>query len=1070
MGHLNDRQAVRDGGRFLIVGSCFFLSGFAALLYQVVWQRQFCVVFGTSELAIAAVLASYMAGLAIGAAIAGHWLSRIKRPLELYAALEFAIGICALLVPYVLQTVQRIYIEYAGNQPQPPDANGSIQTLCYTLGSLVVLVVPTALMGATLPLLTQYAIRTRAEIGNRVAALYAINTFGAVVGTIAAAFAIIPWLGLLWTTYFGVAVNFVVALLSIQLARTQRGAAVNDSTLAVDDPTRPEVSSIDDNMPAKSLLLPLMAISGFASFTYEVLWTRLLGHIVGGSNYSFAIMLASFLSGIAIGSSIAAKFAATQRTAIRAFAAAQVGTAILAIGFYASLPWITETASELHGEAVYVSLRAIVLAALTMLPTTLCIGATFPLAVRILSDDAAMASRIAGRVYAWNTVGCILGALGAALWIIPRFEFHGTVVLAVGLNLVCAAAAGILARDFAGRLQAAFSVCIAIFLFVFPPGRPDAVLRASPFADSDRLGPLVYSSVGQSASVVVLDLADRVELRTNGMPEARISRIGSAPLYLQTRLFTMLPWFSRPDARTALYVGLGGGSMIEDLPPTLEKVDVIELESDVVTANRAIGPQREVDPLQDPRVRIVTNDARSALALTNARYDFIISQPSHPWTGGAAHLFTREFLELSRQHLTPSGMYVQWIGLQTVDAENFQRFAATLAEVFPHVKIYTMQSALIFLASGEPFCPERELAALLSDPVTREFCWSVRIYEIEDLLARLAVDAASMQQLCAGIPPITDDHNPFGSIQPAGLAHTLTSKDFDELLENRGVSALADQHAPVYQEIQHPIDRAQLARNLARRRSMALAAIVAESASSPVERYHAHALLMLMQGRDREADQVFEAILEVDPDHQPANFALVAAELESLAHGKAPAKVRDRAARLKNSAHAVVTGTKFRMHSKFEHLQALDDQLAAAEPDDLWFNYAVELRAVWRLEKQVTIQERQRLAREAIVLVDRAINVAPSRILLEYRARAAAIAGMPAELIGSAEAIAADLEAEMQRFPERRSSIAMGGSLLESLKALNLSDSSLSERAQAVRKRIEYLVARVSTVRRPTLR
>ena len=221
---------------FAGVIACFFLSGLAALLYQTAWLRQFSLVFGTSELAVATVLAAYMGGLALGSAIAGRYAGRVTRPVLVYGILEAGIALSALAVPLLLLAARGLYAAMLGDQPAPPDSATIGQPIFYLLVAFVVLAIPTGFMGATLPLLIRYAVRTDAEVGPRVALLYAINTAGAVVGTVIAAFVLLPALGLNRTVWVGVAVNVLVFFIAAALARNRRDSAASDETIAAAAP------------------------------------------------------------------------------------------------------------------------------------------------------------------------------------------------------------------------------------------------------------------------------------------------------------------------------------------------------------------------------------------------------------------------------------------------------------------------------------------------------------------------------------------------------------------------------------------------------------------------------------------------------------------------------------------------------------------------------------------------------------------------------------------------------------------------------------------------------------------
>jgi spermidine synthase len=331
---------------FIGVSLCFLLSGFAALLYQTAWMRQLSTVFGTSELAVATILAAYMAGLALGAALAARVMHRIRRPILVYGILEATIAISAIAVPFLLQLAGFVYAEMFGGLPQPPDASGLGQSMFYLSVTFIVLAVPTACMGATLPMVTRYAVHKDEEVGPRVGLLYSINTAGAIAGTLAAAFLLLPALGLWGTILVGAVVNLLVFGIAALLAK--RGG--------IESATPGGPKSTFGWRPA-SWILPLMLLSGVVTFSYEVLWTRLLSHILGGSVVAFATMLASFLSGIAIGSAVASRIAKTRAGAQVGFIISEIGIAGTCIAIYLTLDrYVPETAGLLGNVPVAIAL------------------------------------------------------------------------------------------------------------------------------------------------------------------------------------------------------------------------------------------------------------------------------------------------------------------------------------------------------------------------------------------------------------------------------------------------------------------------------------------------------------------------------------------------------------------------------------------------------------------------------------------------------------------------------------------------------------------------------------------
>ena len=577
----------------LALAACFFLSGFAALLYQAAWLKKLGVVFGTSHIAVATVLAAYMAGLALGAALAARFAPAVRRPVLMYGVLEGFIGITALLVPVLLGVAQLVFIALFGGQPEPVSDTGAGQTLYYLAGTFLILALPTAAMGATLPLLAKYAVSADSQIGPRVGFLYGINTLGAVFGALASGFMLLPYLGLFGTLAAGAGVNLAVFFIAVYLARlvaSQPGAGTDfKSVPGSEEGVAPQIRY--------HWIMPVMLVSGMVSFTLEVLWTRLLSHLFGGTIYAFSIVLACFLTGIALGGLVAGRLAQERGRAQVLFVAAQALIAVFSwLSYTVICTWLPE-GSTLAGNALY--------AFLVIAPATLFIGATFPLAVRIGAQTAEQAAGVAGRIYTWNTVGAISGALLTGFFILPALGFGQTLQLAMLVSI--ALAAGIAAtlqpqRKWAVPGAAAMAL---LTLFALRFERPDELIYAQ-IPDDKVQGAEYYYGVGRSATILMGDLDGFFHLSSNGLSESAIARRGTAPVNNSQKWLSGLTTLARPDARSMLVIGFGGGVALEGVPPHVTDLDVVELEPKVISANRAVSDERGHDPLSDPRLNLVS--------------------------------------------------------------------------------------------------------------------------------------------------------------------------------------------------------------------------------------------------------------------------------------------------------------------------------------------------------------------------------------------------------------------------------------------------------------------------------
>ncbi|HEX6397326.1 MAG TPA: fused MFS/spermidine synthase, partial [Steroidobacteraceae bacterium] len=566
-------------GTLLLLCGCFVLSGIAALTYQIAWTRQFAIVFGTSELAVATVLAAYMGGLAAGAWLAERFLPRVTRPVMTYALLELGIAASALFaVPFLLWLANRGLVALFGGQPAPPDSDHAATTVFYLVSAFVALALPTTLMGATLPMLARYAVASEAQIGRRIGLLYAMNTAGAVFGALLTAFFLLPEFGLSHTIWCGAALNALVFLLAAALAQRIAGKR-RDKHYTGDATSVPRLvrSPTFDQFPGPGWVLPLMLLAGAVAFFQEVLWTRMLAHVVGSSIHAFGVMVASFLTGIALGGVIGAMLARTRETAVHALGAALIFAAAAAAVAYLQLDRLVPGVGGLMQNVrdfgfVHVPWNA-VFSGLLLLPMTIAIGMTYPLAVRILARDADDAAPASARVYAWNTVGAIVGSLAAGFLLIPALKYEGAIRAAVYASAVLGVAAfWVLApvnRIVAGAVGAA-ALLACVF---FAPPAPMPLLRTSPL-NIDNTGRVLYYDVGRSASVVVLAQDGSLALRTNGLPEALMDSPGAVPRFSGEYWLSPLAVIARPQARDMLIVGYGGGVVIEGVPPSIEHIDV----------------------------------------------------------------------------------------------------------------------------------------------------------------------------------------------------------------------------------------------------------------------------------------------------------------------------------------------------------------------------------------------------------------------------------------------------------------------------------------------------------------
>jgi predicted membrane-bound spermidine synthase len=941
-----------------------------------------------------------------------------------YALLEIGIAVSAIVaVPALLWLANVTLQALFGNQPAPPDGDHAGTTLFYLLSAFVALAMPTTLMGATLPMLARYAVSEESQIGRRIGLLYAMNTAGAVLGALITAFLLLPELGLTRTIWVAATLNGIVFILAVALARrvSPKPAAKGYSlggeewvpgslqppppAPAAPPPRRPR-TPVWTTRPGTGWVLPLMFLAGAVAFFQEVLWTRMLSHVVGSSIYAFGVMVASFLSGIALGGGVGAAVARTRERAAHALALALIIAAAAAGAAYLSLENLLPSQGGLLQNVRPVlgfsmPLNAL-FSGLLLLPMTLAIGMTYPLAVRVLARDADDAAPASARVYAWNTVGAILGSLAAGFVVIPAVEYEGAIRVAV----LASAALGIVAFwalvPPAGK-PARFAVASLCVLATaggawFRPQPPLKLLVTSPLDVGDS-GRVIHYDVGRSASVIVLTRDGGLTLRTNGLPEANMDAPGTAPRFHGELWLSPLAVLARPDARDVLVVGYGGGVVIETMPPSVQRVDVIELEPEVIEANRATAHLRKRNPFNDPRVNIVINDARGALRLTSRRYDALISQPSHPWTAGASHLYTREFVALAHDHLNPGGVFVQWMNVNFMDEALMRSLAATLLSVFDELRVYRPDpTTVMFLASDSPLSIEQRLAdtglPLRSAPLHYA---RFSINTAEDLASALVLDTDGARKLAFGAPLITDDDNRIATSNVFEKARGMTGDAAGRLLAAHDPMQRAD--SIVYRRLHESLSFPYLARrngvfvvfdHSQADRLARMSQILGQNADGE----YARAFYYRATRQVTRSQELLRLAIDDYPQAEALRLEFLRGWLPALANGSAPPEIADLARELSPLPAAVLAAARHAVKNEWEQLALADARLAEIPWTHEWHTEATELRVLWRL--RVTSPEARRgYADEAVGLLDRLAVMNPTLNLHGLRARAGLAANRP---------------------------------------------------------------------------
>jgi spermidine synthase len=809
--------------RLLRVALLLFGSGMTALIYQVAWMRELRLVFGVSTAASAAVLAIFMGGLGVGGWILGRRADAAAQPLAFYGRLELAVALSAALTPLWIFLVRLSYIAVGGTL-RLGLAGGTIARLLF---SAVVLSVPTVLMGGTLPAATR-AVETDDDTRRRfLALLYGANTLGAVVGAVLSTFLFVEMFGTRMTLWLACGVNALVGLAAVRLARSPVPAPVPVTAQAQagekldrrekrrekarhrEEPGSPEQPvSPEGALPARGFVLASAGIVGFAFFLMELVWYRMLAPLLGGSTYSFGLILAVALAGIGAGSAAYWLSGRGGAATLSGFAATCAVEALCLVIPYALGDRIAVLAILLRpfgafGFGGYVAGWSLV-AALVVFPAAFVAGFQFPLLIALLGRGRDHVGRDVGLAYAWNTAGGIAGSLAGGFGLLPVLSATGTWVFVTAL--LCAL--GLLALALAGRsgrrlpALVPLGAAVASLLLLRAPG-PTAAWRHSPIgAGRVNLGKpspnvlrdwlaharriLAWEKDGVESSVGVLKGSDGYAFAISGKVDGS-SRGDAATQVMGGLVGAAL----HANPRRALVIGLGTGSTAGWLAavPSIERVDVVELEPAILRVAADCAPVNR-DVLKNPRVRVSIGDAREWLLTSRDTYDIIFSEPSNPYRAGVSSLFTEDFYRAVRSRLAPGGIFLQWLQAYEVDSETVRTLYATLRTAFPEVETWhSKPNDLLLVSTAEPLPHD---AAILRERLRQEPFVSAmekawRAAGLEGFLSHYVARSTLARAIAGNMPTNTDDRNrvEFGFARSLGQDSFFSVEDIERVTRER---------------------------------------------------------------------------------------------------------------------------------------------------------------------------------------------------------------------------------------------------------------------------------------------
>jgi spermidine synthase len=788
---------VRPWSSKFIPYACLFLSGWTSLTYELIWIKQLRLVFGGTLYAISAVLCAFMAGLALGAWGISKYLQRPRREhlnlVRLYGKLEAAIGLYALAFPFLLQGLTAVYPHLV----DPLSGSDFTRHGTEFILSALLMLPATFMMGATLPVIGSWSIGTRsANIFPNLSFLYALNTFGAVAGVLYTQFFATQFLGIQGTNQSAVVLNGLVFFLCWFWQPDEK----------VKEPASrrtQESAPLEEAVPSRGLGLMLLIVfgySGLVALASEILWTRVLVFPLGSSLYSFAIILATFLFGIALGSAVAAKLLGRSRWVAK-FLAVELAIGLFCLLMFPAFDILTEW--TLKADQLFYALentpgrtlmvRSLAAFAFMILPTV-GFGLIYPLANHIHFNLFGNVTGTLGNSYAVNTIGGILGTALTPFLLVPLWGIQKTLFILYSVLIALSLAAWAWHRG--NRLKqwaVSLTLCAGIIIGSYAALTPSTaagqlgehnLARVEINTSLEHLKLLDYKEGNFSTLSVVEDKRSGARtLYVDGFSTATVSHSVGGSAYMQAMGF--VPMMLHPDPKRALVMCFGTGNTLGTVArfPGVE-VDGVEIDRNVLSLAHWFAPWNH-DAVNRDNVDVTVQDARGFIRWTDRTYDVITLEPMSPVQAGVNNLYSKEFYEQSRRRLNPGGLMMQWLPLHLVGSTDALAIVKTFQSVFLHTSVWNsyLTRIVLLVGSNEPHVLDKSrFDQQMKNDTVRRMAEEIGIYHFLDFMDFYLADGQSLAPLMDRAPMLTDDR-PLLEHSPATLVPPL-KRDTDETFLN----------------------------------------------------------------------------------------------------------------------------------------------------------------------------------------------------------------------------------------------------------------------------------------------
>jgi len=746
----------------------FFLSGMAALFYEILWARHLGLLFGTSLRGITAATIIFFGGLAAGSVIGGKLAAKFNLPIKLWSLVEGGIGIFGLIFAFF--GFRLFDIEAAAVSGGAAPVFGLAAPITF-IAALFLFLSPAILIGTTFPIVVSASKKLEVQATTLLSSLYKINTLGAVTGVVSGGFFLIWILGMPGLAIAAAAINFALAF----ILWSKRNSFVKTASPIGEAGAAPPKSAGARDASPKAVRLyayALIFITGFIALVLEILWTRVFAMSFGSSVYAFSAVLAMFLLGIVVGSAFLERLShAKDFSLIRVLTKTLLLSGLcvwLGILIIVYLPNIYLTLMPERASFGANIVLLITFAVLIIFPFTFLAGISFPILLKLASGG--LEEGAIGRAYGLNTLGSIFGSgLGIVLFI--KILGSQTSFLLCAWLLIVAGALGLLfLKSKTSNLYALGSILFMVLLTLVTPKINPALQNSGFFLQFEdlrgRVGEwikenrLLFWEEGELASIAVFENEGGIRyLSSNGKVDA------STCVDLETEiLLGQIPLILKSETRDVLVIGLGSGITLGSvLTHPVEKVHMLEIEPAIVAAAKYFS-QANGNALDDERVSVYVEDARHFLSGTRNKYDVIVAEPSNPWIAGESNLFTKEYFKLAKSRLKDGGIMMQWLHYYRLSPQEVTSIIKTFNAVFPYVTVFGSLAPpgdLYIVGSSKDIVLSREeLASRLARPAVRENLSSIRTHSQENFLAHFLFDQSKFDGYLGSDSMIFSDTRP----------------------------------------------------------------------------------------------------------------------------------------------------------------------------------------------------------------------------------------------------------------------------------------------------------------------